>query len=226
MNKTTIIGPALALLVSLTACQSSVANTQAACLLEQAQNPCALLTPDTLQPFLPEGTTAQPSPTVSGSCSYAWEGGRQQTISVGAMEFSAPLEDSANLTGIRSFGDTPEAAKARFANAYRSRTEAEKAKMGETAAAAANAEAQKRGADSSLSATTADMARRMFSNTSWQPVAGVGDAAAWGGIGKFRQLHVLSGTVELVVALDRNDDPEMKRADSVALANAILEVCK
>lgn len=226
MNKAISPGPAFGVLISLIACNASVASAPAACLLAQAKSPCAVLTAELLQPFLPAGTTAETTPAVGGSCSYEWEGGREQTLSVGTMQFTGPLNDSANLTSIRRLGDTAESAKTRFANAYRQRTETEKAQMGEAAAEAANAEAQKRGADGSLSASTADITRRMFSNASWQPVSGVGDAAAWGGIGKIRQLHVLSGTVEFVVTLDRSDDSNTKQADSVALANAILESCQ
>ncbi|MGB1558567.1 MAG: hypothetical protein ACPHCJ_12345, partial [Oceanococcaceae bacterium] len=210
----------LLLLSLVAACgDSSAGDTAAAsCLLEHREKPCNLLTPALLQAFTPQGAEleAEESNYGSPSCTYNWEGGRERTFSIGAMSMTAPMPDSASLSGIRRLNEEIGPAKQQFANMYRPRTEAEleqqRARAAETAERVAK---EQSGGNERIEKAAAEAATSMFGTQTWELVDGVGDAAAWGGFGKMRQLHVLSGSTEFVLTLDRNNEESARRADAV-----------
>lgn len=220
----------LVLLGLVAACgDSSAGDTAAAsCLLDHQEKPCALLTPALLQAFTPEGLDLQGEQSDYGSpsCRYNWEGGRERTFSVGSMSMTAPMPDTASLGGIRRLNPENGTAQQQFGNMYRPRTEAEqdaqRARAAETAQRVAK---EKSGGNERVEKAAAEAATSMFGSQTWEAVPGVGDAAAWGGFGKMRQLHVLSGSTEFVVTLDRSNDAAARRADAVQLAQALLQAC-
>lgn len=219
------------LVAGLVACGSpeSAGASHSSCLMKYADTPCELLTETVVRSFAPEGADISQSPTISGACNWEWEGGRTQTMTIGTMEISGPTNDIAEILSIDKYDDDPERAKTRFQNQFRTQeiSEADKARQEEEARKRAEKIAQERGLTGAAAEAVASAGSRFTTaNMRFTPVEGVGDAAAWGGLGKMTQLNVLSGTTKFIVKLTRSDSEEERIQDSAKLAQAIIEACQ
>lgn len=214
-------------LMFLSACSSSEsASTQATtlsstedCIAKGQEQSCALLTPTTLSAFVPSGVQPE-SQSSSGDCSYSWEGGRQKTMEVGANTFSFPVNDEAVLNGLRKLNDDAEVAARQFAAMYRTPDAKQKERMKKAAQ-----ERVEKDVDAAHQDVGRDAASRFVNAIEYTPVPDVGDAAAWGGAGIFKQLYVRVGRYVFQTRLTRSDDEAKVIRDSAELARKVIEQC-
>ncbi len=193
-----------------------------ACVRKAASSPCTLLENAAASDLYPADLEFKPQEYGgTSSCSASWAAGREQEIQAGSMKFSGPVDDTLELSGIRELSDDLERAANMFAGRYRTRSDEEKAKLAATAAEAAKKEVGDQHKDMAN-----DLASKFVNAIEYESVDGVGDAAAWGGVGRFKQLAVRVGRMEFQLRLSRsNQEPEVI-ADSVALAKAVIEGCQ
>lgn len=213
--------PALMLAVGCSGGQESVASS---CLMQAAQAPCEILTAGMIAPLLPEGVEMPQAEAKEFAgvhrCTYTWDGGRTRTTEVSTMSMELPVPDEVRLTRIQQEASDPNKAASQFQARYSTRTDAEKAEMAKEASERA---AEK--VDGEHQDMASDFAARLINSLAFEPVANLGDVAAWGGAGKNRSLHVLSGTVSFEILVNRSSEPEQRKQDSVQLAKDVLETC-
>ncbi len=197
------------------------------CLARAIEAPCDVLTEVVIRAALPQVTQAltRSGDNVGGpSCNYAWTAGRQTTIQAGQLTMDVPVDDSVRLSSVRRLEghDSPVAF---FARAHRTPDAAQKARAIE----AANAELDKKVAAGEIGGAHEtlgkDFAANLVNKISWEAVDSLGDAAAWGGVGRFKTLDVLVGDVQFSLLADASNDDSGRRDASVAVARALIEQC-
>ncbi|HEY7884107.1 MAG TPA: hypothetical protein VIC08_04070, partial [Cellvibrionaceae bacterium] len=216
---------ALCTLLTLTACSDSGNNSSAneptlnktgMCLDKARENPCALFSENTVRSALDslpaEIKTDESVSQRSASCTYSWSGGRKKQMSSDIMSIAYDVNDSLALSGIEQMTLN------RFTMQHRNMSEEEKA----AAAKRVEEAMQKRVDDGTLGKEHQNMgndfASSMINNIQWQAFDGLGEAAAWGGVGRHKSLSVFSGGVKFSVLADISDNDDENRDASVKLA--------
>ncbi len=219
-----LIVPAVALLAACFGREEAPGAAAASCLLKAAQSPCDVLNPDLVASVLPAQGDKPPPQSFEFAnihqCKYSWEGGRTRTIDAGSMSIEAPVPDKIVLTNIRKVGDKPQQAAERFNAQYRTRTAEEKARISDQAQ-----QQVKQSVDGKHQKTATDFAASLLNNLAFEAVDNLADAAAWGGSGRHRSLYVLTSTTSFEMLVDRSDDEQQRRQDSIALARDLLASC-
>ncbi|SEL39612.1 hypothetical protein SAMN05421666_3520 [Roseovarius nanhaiticus] len=187
----------------------------------------ALLTLEHIAPYVkgaPEEVEVDYDKGRSHTLSYFWPSDRTRTMSGSTMKIELPIPNMITLGGIKAYTashyfdrDAHDPVK-RFQRAHRNMTAEER----ETARAAITEnmkdedEKTRKIAKTLLGAATE---RIMF-----EPVAGIGDAAAWNI--RTKELDVLTGATEFSVKVDVSADMAKNKAVAMTLAQAVLDVCK
>lgn len=217
--------------LSVTACSdkgSSAAdkpslNKTGVCLDKARENPCSLLTENTVRSAfdsLPAELKAEESLSkYHSSCSYSWPGGRKGQTGSGTFTIEYDVEDSLTLSGVQ------QTTLSRFEAQHRNMSDEEKA-----AAAKRIEEAMQKKVDDGTVAKEHqsmgnDFASSMINNIQWQALDNIGEAAAWGGVGRFKSLSVFSGGVQISVQANISDNDDENREASIKLAEALLNEC-
>jgi hypothetical protein len=207
--------------------KASVSSSTASCLARAVEAPCDVLTEVVIRTAMPQVTQAltRSADNIGGpSCNYAWTAGRQTTIQAGQLTMDVPVDDSIRLSSVRRLEghDSPAAF---FARAHRTPDAAQKAH----AIKAANAELDKKVAAGEIGGAHEtlgkDFAANLVNKISWEAVDSLGDAAAWGGVGRFKTLDVLVGDVQFSLLADASNEDAGRRDASVAVARALIEQC-
>lgn len=201
---------------------SKASSKVEACLRKAMPEPCTLLQNAGAEGLYPDDLTFAPQEYGGQvSCTASWSAGREQEIKAGAMTFSGPVDDTVELNGIRELSDDLERASNMFAAQHRTRSDEEKARLAETAAEAARKEVGDQHKDMAT-----DLASKFVNAIEYEAIDGVGDAAAWGGVGRFKQLAVRAGRMAFQVRMTRSNEEPQVIADSVQLAKAVIEGCQ
>lgn len=202
---------------------ASVASSSGldACLLKVKETPCDLITESVVRSVISSDAelSFQSVNLGAASCSVSWSAGRKAKF--GNLELET--DDNLQLSQIQQLNPDPVRAAASFAAATRQRTEAERQAMGD---AAAKKVQENKGVSEESQQLAQEMARNMLNKLNYEPVSGVGDAAAWGGLGRFKQLMVLSGTVQFLVSANVSENDDENRQQATVLAQALLEACR
>lgn len=204
-----------------TAASASSSSGLDACLLKVKETPCDLLTESVVRSVISSDAELSFQSVNLGatSCSVSWSAGRKAKF--GNLELET--DDSLELSQIQQLNPDPVRAAASFTAATRQRTDAERQAMGD---AAAKRLQETKGVSEENQQLAEEMARNMLNKLNYEPVSGVGDAAAWGGVGRFKQLMVLSGTVQLLVNANVSENDADNRQQATVLAQALLEACR
>ncbi len=201
---------------------SKASSKVEACLRKAMPEPCTLLQNTGAEGLYPIDLTFTPQEYGGQvSCTASWSAGREQEIKAGAMTFSGPVDDTVELNGIRELSDDLERASNMFAAQHRTRSDEEKARLAETAAEAARNEVGDQHKDMAT-----DLASKFVNAIEYEAIDGVGDDAAWGGVGRFKQLAVRTGRMAFQVRMTRSNEEPQVIADSVQLAKAVIEGCQ
>lgn len=234
---------AISLILGLTACggesaapssaqvatpaKASVPSSVSSCMARAIEAPCDVLTEAVIRAALPQVTQAltQSADNVAGAaCTLTWTAGRQTTLKAGQMTMDVPVDDSVRLSSVRRL-DGRDAPAAFFARAHRTPDAEQKAR----AIAAANAELDKRVEAGEIAAEHEnlgkDFAANLMNKITWDAVDGLGDAAAWGGVGRFKTLDVLMGDVQVSLLADTSNEETERRDASIAVARALIAQC-
>lgn len=153
---------------------------------------------------------------------YSWgTAERTKSVTVGAHTMELPYGYHVSLRHLEQLDqDDP---VAYFQQTYRSLTEEERKAL----EARMQAEIQKRIESGELSADEAqlssDMSGLFTGSSSYEPVTGVGTAAAWNP--KTQELAVLSGDVVFHVLADASEDPAQNQQLATRLAQVVLSHC-
>jgi len=198
------------------------------CLLARAETPCSLLDVDLVRGALPgldEFELAQNDPKSMGSgCSVSWNAGRTTNLGEGLSQMEFAAEDSVAIGAIKPYTSTNPVVGFRLAH----RTPDAAAR--EQAVQAATRRLDQQQTEGRLSAedreTALAMAARMLDGIQWEEIVGLGDAAAWGGTGRFRSLEVLVGTALLNITAELSNSADENRDAAVAVARAVIERCR
>ena len=197
----------------------------AGCFARAIEKPCEVLTESVVHAALRSvtQTLTQSSDNIGGaSCTYTWPGGRKTTIKAGQLTMDVDVDDSVRLSNVRRFESD---ATGFFTRSHRTPDAEQKAR----AVASANAEIDKKIAAGEISSEHEslgkDFAAGMLNKIDGTAVDGLGDAAAWGGVGRFKTLDVLVGDVQFSVLADSSNEEDGRREASAAVARALLEHC-
>lgn len=229
LNTFTRSGALVALLVGLSGCfdksdageVATAASGAESCLAKAMESPCDLLSAEIV------GTFAQPdvereAQKIGGQhlCQARWEAGRTRTFEVAGTKIEAPVPDSLMLGSIAKLGEN-EADAARTFTARRSTpSQAKKDEM-----TAATQERVNGAVDEKHKELANRFAARLMNSIEFEPVEGIGDAAAWGGAGKSKQLWVRLGRYEVTMRLERSSDQNAVKQDNMDLARALVDGC-
>ena len=224
LNAVAVLMPALA------ACGGGSAGTASAaanCIADAAEAPCQLLDEATLRAALPglPDTVNQEQATLGRQleCRYSWSGGRQQSVQIGAMSMEVETDDQVTLSNIRPLEVDDPVQTFRFS--HRTPDAEQQAQMNAMARERAD-EALK---DKQLSDGAAEAVRSaagsMASKIQWESIEGLGDAAAWGGLGRFKLLEVLVGNTTFSIDAQVANAETDRRDAAVAVARAIVARC-
>lgn len=198
------------------------------CLLARTETPCSLLDVELVRGALPgldefELTQNDLSSTGSG-CSVSWNAGRTANLGEGLSQMEFAAEDSVAIGAIKPYTSTNPVVGFRLAH----RTPDAAAR--EQAVQAATRRLDQQQAEGRLSAESREaalsMATRMLDGIQWEEIADLGDAAAWGGTGRFMSLEVLVGTALLNITADLSNSADENRDAAVAVARAVIERCR
>ncbi len=200
-----------------------------ACLAKAAASPCDTLTESMVRAALPGTATAQldRSQTKGSSgfdCHYSWTSGRKTTIGQGQFQMEVDATDSVTLSNVRSLADTRNPL-ASFRGMHRTPDAAQKANAIKRSDAAIDEKVDDGSLEQRHEQMGKDFARSLINRIEWEPVDGLGDGAAWGGIGRFKTLDVLVGTTQFSVLADVASDEAPRRDASIAVARALLAAC-
>ena len=199
-------------------------TTNGSCFLEAATTPCTLLTLNVTRetfPGAPESLEIEEhSSKLSSSCTVSWQGGRTNTIGNSNFSMEVDMPDSLTLSAIMATTED------RFATQHRNLSEAEKTQAAERVDAAIAEQVEDGTIANEHEEMGRDFAKSLINNVSWEPVVGVGDRAAWGGVGRFKTLDVMVGDAQFSVRADiANDDAQVREASILAAQN-LIEQCE
>lgn len=200
---------------------SASASGAEACLVRAEESPCDLLSAETLKRFIPGEVDLRPQ-EIAGQhlCQANWEGGRTRVFEVGGQKIEAAISDALMLGSISRLGDREADAARRFEERRSTPTQVRKDAMTEAAQDRVDG-----AVDEKYKGMANDFAARMMNSITFEPVAGIGDAAAWGGPGKSKQMWVRLGRYEFTVRLERSSDQGAIKEDNVELARALVDAC-
>lgn len=172
------------------------------CLLAAAESPCALLTEGLVRQALSlsaeVGIESDEYQIGRGSCDLHWSAGRKGSLQLAnGAELAIDLDDEIGLSEIKQLASEPDTAAQMFAAATRQRTDSEKEAIAQRTQQVMANSGQ---IDQQYKDEAQELAGTMAKQLSFQSVADVGDAAAWGGIGKIKHLHVRVGKVQFLVS--------------------------
>lgn len=205
---------------------TSAATQTAVCLQQHTSKLDALLTQQDITPHV-QGATQDVEvdydKEYAHEISYSWPSDRSRTMSVSGTEITIPVSNIISLGGIKTYTerdyyerDENDPVK-RFQRAHHNLTAEEKAK----ARAAIT-----KGMEKEIK-TTRKISNAIFgavsSRITSEPVAGVGDAAAWDVYTK--DLDVLTGDTEFNVHVNVSVETEKNQAVAKKLAQSILADC-
>lgn len=159
----------------------------------------------------------------SHELSYSWPSDRTRTMSVSGMEIETPVSNMISLGGITTYtesdyyGPDKNDPVKRFRRGHHNMTaeEREKARTAINENMKDEDEKTRKIANKLLGAATA---RIMF-----EPVADIGDAAAWNI--RTKELDVLTGATEFSVQVDVSAENEKNKAVAKKLAQSVLSDC-
>lgn len=209
-----------------TQASTATASHASACLQQHSGTLDTLLAKQAITPYVQGATEdieANYDKKHSDEISYTWPSDRSRTISVSGTSITIPVSNIISLGGIKTYTkdgyyaqDNNDPVK-RFQRAHHNLTAEEKAK----ARAAINKNMEKE------SKTTRKIGGAILSKVSsrimFEPVAGVGDAAAWDLHAK--ELDILAGETEFSVHVDVSAESEKNKAVARKLAQSILAAC-
>lgn len=195
----------------------------AACLQSVAEKPCSLLTPDLARsvfPLVPQDIeTNELVSKHSASCTVGWAAGRKTKVGNGSYTMEVDVNDTVTLSNIRPTTATS------FEQRHRTMTDAQKADAAKRAQAAIAAKTEDGAIDKKHEQKGKDFAASLINRTEWEPIDGVGDQAAWGGIGRFKTLDVQLGESMFSIRAEvSNDESRVLEASKLA-AQAIINAC-
>ncbi|MBU2885602.1 hypothetical protein KO507_07490 [Gilvimarinus agarilyticus] len=204
--------------------ESSQTSSASACLLDAAQSPCDLLTIErarTVFPMLPEKIDINENLTkYSSSCRISWQTGRKSTVGSGNFAMEVDVDDALELSNIRQVNaDT-------FIRQHRTLSDEEKAQAAKQAAQAVDAKAKDGTIDKKHVDMGKDFAKSLVNKMQWDPVTGLGDQAAWGGVGRFKTLNVLLGDAMFSVRAEVSNEETKTLEASKLAAQMIVDTCQ
>ncbi|MCG8464390.1 MAG: hypothetical protein MI750_06000 [Xanthomonadales bacterium] len=210
-----------------TAVSDSANHAVAECILAAKDDPCAIMSDAAVREsfgLAEQELSYQQIAMGNPSCRASWNGGRQQSIDLGAAgTHSTAVDDEAGINSIIMINDDVERAAQMFAMQTRSRSAEEKRKLAEhTAEQVGRSES----IDEEHQEMAQDFARSMMSKLDYQAVEGVGDAAAWGGVGRFKQLAVRVANVRFEVSVTVAEDEAKNREAAIEFAKNVLSYCE
>jgi hypothetical protein len=211
----------------LSASSTNADRKAAECILAAQNDPCVLMEDAVVRASFgldEQLLSMKPLSIGSPSCTVSWEGGRQQSIDLGAAgTHSTAVEDDAGVSSIVVIHEDTERAAQMFAMQTRNRSAEEKQKLAEQTA-------QEVGRTDAIAEEhqemAQDFARNLMNKLNYQAVEDVGDAAAWGGVGRFKQLSVRVANVRFEVSATVSDDEAANREAAITLAQNVLAHCQ
>ena len=201
---------------------SSASKAAQSCLAKYADSPCKLLSVDLVEPYAPDGQElVHTEQDMAGmQCSYSWEGPRTKTVGSGSFKMDVPVNDVVELSQIEPNGDRELDIVARqFAHRYQQTLEQKTAAAEQASERAAEAVGEEH-ADMAR-----DFAKSLMTKMQFEQIQGVGDDAAWGGIGSMKTVTVRVGKTTFSVNVARSDDEAVRKKESTELAKRILDKC-
>ena len=200
------------------------ATIDGSCFLEAATTPCTLLTLNVTRETFPDAPEnleiEEHSSKISSSCTVSWQGGRKNTIGNSNFSMEVDVPDSVTLSAIM------ETTEDRFATQHRNLSAEEKANAAERVDAAIAEQVEDGALADEHEQMGRDFAKSLISNVSWEPVDGVGDRAAWGGVGRFKTLNVMVGDAQFSVRADIANDDARVRDASILTAQNLIGQCE
>ncbi|MDO3387834.1 hypothetical protein QWI17_18465 [Gilvimarinus sp. SDUM040013] len=196
----------------------------AACLLQAAQSPCDLLSIEltrTTFPMTPsDAAIDQDVSTYSSSCTVSWSAGRTSTVGTGNYAMEVDINDSISLSNIRKVdADT-------FLHQHRTISREEKAQAAQRAEKAVQAKADDGVIDKRYEQEGKNFAKSLINKMQWDSIPGLGDHAAWGGVGRFKTLNVLVDNAMFSIRAEMsNEESKILEASKLAAA-AIINTCE
>jgi len=209
------------------AAQAATSSATEACLQQHIGELDTLLTMELIVPYVkgaPEEVEVAYDKERLNELSYSWPGDRTRTMSGSTMKIEIPIPNMISLGGIKAYTDSDYYDRdskdpvKRFHRGHHNMTAEER----EKAAAAINEnmkdedEKTRKIANKILGAATA---RIMF-----EPVADIGDVAAWNI--RTKELDVLTGATEFSLQVDVSADNEKNKTVAKELARSVLDDCK
>jgi hypothetical protein len=198
------------------------------CLLDRADTPCDVLDPELVREALPmlagRELAQNDLGTMGGGCSVTWNSGRTTNLGEGMTQMEFEAEDSIAIAAIKPYASTNPVVGFRLAHKTPDAAAREQAAQA-AARRLDQQQAEGRLSDEQREAAVA-MATRMLDSIQWEEIADLGDAAAWGGTGRFRSLDVLLGGSILSVTAELSNTAEENRDAAVAVARAVIERCR
>ncbi|GAB4200807.1 MAG: hypothetical protein Tsb002_37120 [Wenzhouxiangellaceae bacterium] len=201
-------------------------NALASCLLAFKADPCQLLDDAVVQQLGTPGEAElerSASDYGDGECSVSWLGGRTRQIDLGGRTMESPQADMLSVGGFAVIDEDPELAAQRFAAQTRTRSDAERQQLGDQVVAGVK---KTDSIDDKHQQMAQDFARDLASKINFTPVEGLGDAAAWGGLGRFKQLQVRVGHMKFHTSAQIADDDAANLAVARQLAEQVLDRCQ
>lgn len=224
LNAIAVLMPALA------ACGGGSAGPVSAaanCIADAVDAPCQLLDEATLRAALSglPDTVNQEQASLGRQleCRYSWSGGRQQSIQIGAMTMDVDTDDQVTLSNIRPQEVDDPVQTFRFS--HRTPDAEQQARMNAIARERADEELKDKQLSDGAAEAVRSAAGSIASRIEWEAIEGLGDAAAWGGVGRFKLLDVLVGNTTFSIDAQVANAETDRRDAAVAVARAIVARC-
>lgn len=194
------------------------ASETAACFLSAAQSPCQLLTLERAQALFPAARDADINEFVSkysSSCTVSWAGGRK----AGGSGLPTDVNDSLTLSQIRKVN------RDAFIRQHRNMSEEEKAHLLSQTDEALRTKTEEGVLDKNHQQAGKDFARTLINKVQWEEIRGLGDRAAWGGVGRQKTLNVLVDNAMFSIRADISDEESKQLAASKRVAQTLIDAC-
>ncbi|MGA0560408.1 hypothetical protein ACO2Q8_27335 [Larkinella sp. VNQ87] len=152
---------------------------------------------------------------------YSWKSGRIRKMTVAGREMNVPDDNRIGLAWIDEINPKyhPDPVKY-FRNFYRTATKAEK----QQAAALLDKKLKDKGVSSGEQAVSKQVGKTVMGSKGFEPITGVGDAAAWDLTSN--QLVVLKGRTTFKVTANVDADLKINQALARKLAAEVLDRCR
>ena len=196
------------------------------CLGDYSDDLCKLLGEEMVRshfPEMPEDAEQESRNKGFNMCMYSWPGPRMGSQEVAGRVIEYGLDDRVAMQWLRVLDvDDP---LARFRNSYRAMTPEEKAEMAGRFRQGM-AEKVEKGEITEQGAEIGEgLGAGLIDGLTFEAVAGVGTAAAWGGTGDQPSLKVLDGDTEFEIVVDVYEEEDRNRQAAIEIAAQVLETC-